>query len=133
MGRAVPTLGELRERVAVQRRTNTRDSIGGLVESWATLSTVWASVAPKSAGEQYRREQIQASADWTVTVRYDTRFLPTDRISWRGRTFQIVAVENPDLVRRFMQLSCKELQFSATVVSSGVNTAAISTYPYLGF
>lgn len=111
-------IGELRERVQIQRVTNTRDSMGAIIETWATLATVWAKVEPKSAGEQWRREQIQASADWTVTVRYSETYRPSDRIVWRGRTLQIVGVENPDMRRRFAEIACRELQVSQTQVTA---------------
>lgn len=111
-----PGAGELRERVTIQRVTNTRDAIGGVIETWATLVTVYARVLPMSAGEQYRRQQIQAKADWKVTVRYNNEIRPADRLVWRTRTFQIKGVLNPDLHRRFLDLACEELQVSQTSV-----------------
>lgn len=113
-----PTIGSLRERVTVQRKSATRDAIGGIIETWATLATLWAKVEPKSAGEQYRRQQIQAAADWTVTIRYRTDVAPADRLRWRGHEFEIVGLINTDMRRQFLELSCRELQVSATVVAS---------------
>jgi SPP1 family predicted phage head-tail adaptor len=111
-----PAAGELRERVTIQRVTSTRDAIGGVIETWSTLMTVYAKVAPMSAGEQYRRQQIQAKADWKVTVRYANTIAPADRIVWRERTFQIKGITNPDMRRRFLDLACEELQVSQTAV-----------------
>lgn len=115
-----PTAGDLRERVTIQRVATTRDAIGGLIETWSTLMTVYAKVAPMSAGEQYRRQQIQAKADWKVTVRYVNTIAPADRIVWRERTFQIKGITNADMRRRFLDLACEELQVSQTEV--GVDT-----------
>lgn len=111
-----PGAGELRERVAIQRVTTTRDAIGGLIESWSTLTTVYARVQEMSAGEQYRRQQIQASASHKITVRYLNTIAPSDRIVWRERTFQIRGITNPDMRRRFLDLACEELQVSQTAV-----------------
>lgn len=113
---APSTAGELNERVTVQRRSSTRDAIGGQIEIWQVRTTVWAKVQPMSAGEQYRRQQIQAKADWKVTVRYNGDIVPTDRLSWRGRTFEIKGILNPDMRRRFLDLACEELQVAPTQV-----------------
>lgn len=113
---AETTAGELRERVTIQRVSNARDAIGGVIETWSTLMQVYAKVAPMSAGEQYRRQQIQASAQWKVTVRYANAIAPADRLVWRDRTFQIKGITNPDMRRRFLDLACEELQVAQTQV-----------------
>lgn len=110
------TAGELRERVTVQRRSSTRDAIGGQIEIWQVRATLYAKVQPMSAGEQYRRSQLQAKADWKVTIRYNGDVLPTDRLSWRGKTLEIKGILNPDMRRRFLDLACEELQVAPTQV-----------------
>lgn len=114
MGFTKPGAGELRERIAVQRVTNTRDSMGGVIQTWSTVYTLWASVQPMSAGEQFRRQQIQAAADWKIIVRFKNAITITDRIVWRGRTFQISALSNDDLQTRFTTIACKELEVADT-------------------
>lgn len=111
-----PGAGDLNERITIQRRGVTRDAIGAQIEAWQVRMQVWAMVAPMSAGEQYRRQQIQAKADWKVTIRYNGDVIPSDRISWRGRTFEIKGILNPDMRRRFLELSCEELQVAPTQV-----------------
>ena len=124
-----PSPGDLRERVQVQRVTNTRDSMGGIIESWSTIATLYAMVEPMRAGEQFRRQQIQADADWKVSIRYRGDIHPADRLVWRTRTMQVVGMTNDDMRRRFSIIACKELQVSATVVSARYTP----TYHYLGF
>lgn len=111
-----PGAGDLNERVTIQRRGFTRDAIGAQIEAWQVRATVWAQVQPMSAGEQYRRQQIQAKADWKVTVRYNADIVPSDRLSWRGRTLEIKGILNPDMRRRFLDLACEELQVAPTQV-----------------
>lgn len=118
MGASVTSPGELRERIAVQRVSNTRDAIGGLTESWSEIASVYAKVEPANAREQFVREQVNASGDWTVYTRYLTDILPADRIVWRSRTFQVVGIQNTDLRRRFMEISCRELSVGQTQVAS---------------
>lgn len=111
-----PGAGELNERVTIQRRTVARDAIGGQIETWQVRAQLWAKVQPMSAGEQYRRQQIQAKADWKLTIRYNGDVLPSDRVSWRGHTAEIRGILNPDMRRRFLELSCEELQATPTQV-----------------
>src|SRR5262245_4655165 len=89
-------IGDLRERVELQILTTSRDSIGGLVESWSALVTVWARVAPMSAGEQFRRQQMQASAQWRVTIRYRADVTTKMRVVWGSRVFQVRGAPSPD-------------------------------------
>lgn len=111
-----PGAGDLNERVTILRRSSTRDAMGGQIENWQVRCELWAQVQPMSAGEQYRRQQIQAKADWKVTVRYNGDIAPADRVSWRGRTFEIKGILNPDMRRRFLDLACEELQVAQTQV-----------------
>lgn len=114
----MPTVGALNQRVQIQRVSNTRDDMGGMIQSWATIATVWAEVKPISAGEQFRRQQIQASASHKVTIRYRNDLLPSDRIVWRNRTFQLKGEMNEDQRRRFSAWACEELQVAQTQVGA---------------
>lgn len=102
-------IGALRERVRILAPSDTRDQIGGLVRVWATVADVWARVEEMSAGEQYRREQINTQAQFAVTIRFRADVTVNQRVAWRGRTFEITGRPNPDETRRFMRLACKEL------------------------
>lgn len=105
-----PGAGDLNERITIQRKLVTRDAIGGQIETWQVRMEVWAMAAPMSAGEQYRRQQIQAKADWKIIIRWNGDVLPSDRIAFRRKTLEIKGILNPDMRRRFLELSCEELQ-----------------------
>jgi SPP1 family predicted phage head-tail adaptor len=107
---ATVAIGDLRERVFIQRDAGaSRDAVGGLVPSWETVANVWARVAPMSTGEQFRRQQMQANANWKVTVRYRNDLSPKMRVVWGSRTFEVKGVTNADERRRFLDLACEEL------------------------
>lgn len=108
MARTV-TIGDMRERVALYHRADARDELGGVVRGWTLYATVWARVSPASQGEQWRREQRQQTAGWTVVIRARDDVRATDRVVWRGRTFDVVgAAENADERGRFHKLACDE-------------------------
>ena len=50
--------GKLRDRVTVQQATETRNSLGEVVQSWSTYATVWASVEGISSREALQQGQV---------------------------------------------------------------------------
>ncbi len=84
--------GRMRERVTVQVASGTTNALGETVLTWATTSSVWASVEGVSA-----REALEAGQqDTTITHRVRLRYLPgltqRDRLAWRNRTLNIVSL-----------------------------------------
>lgn len=82
--------GKLRERVTVQQATQTRNSLGEAVMSWADWQTVWASVEGVSAREALEAGQQEVTITHRVRLRYLTGLTQNMRLSWRGRTLNIV-------------------------------------------
>jgi len=82
--------GKLRERVTVQQATQSRNSLGEAVMSWADWQTVWASVEGVSAREALDAGQQEVTITHRVRLRYLTGLTQTMRLSWRGRTLNIV-------------------------------------------
>jgi len=82
--------GKLRERVTVQQATQTRNSLGEAVMSWADWQTVWASVEGVSAREALDAGQQEVTITHRVRLRYLTGLTQNMRLSWRNRTLNIV-------------------------------------------
>jgi len=102
-------IGDMRERVELQSVARTRDSVGGLVETWTTYATVWASVQPMSQRESFYRQQTNASAAWKVSIRYRPDVVTKHRVKWRSHTFEVRGVNNSDVRRRFIEMACDEI------------------------
>lgn len=109
----MPTsIGDLHERVELQSNTQAdapRDAVGGNVPNWVAVAVVWARVQPMSVGEQYRRHQMQANANWKVTIRHRADLSPKMRVVWGTRQFEVKGVTNADERKRFLDLACEEL------------------------
>ena len=85
-------IGELNERITIQRETLSDDGQGGTTRSLATLVTVWAKVAPLSGRERDMANQTESPRNYRFTVRRtsDTAgILAKDLILWRGKTMNI--------------------------------------------
>lgn len=81
-------VGELSERVTIQAKTRTRDTLGGYVESWTDTATVWALVRPMSGRERAQAGQQQSAAAYLVVVRHRT-VTAQQRLVWRDTPLNI--------------------------------------------
>lgn len=84
--------GKLRERVTVQQATETRNSLGEVVQAWSTFATVSASVEGISSREALQQGQVQTDVSHRVQIRYLTGLTHNMRLSWRDRVLEIVSV-----------------------------------------
>ncbi len=87
--------GFLDRRIIIERATVAPDDFNEPVETWSTLATVYANAADVSAGEGYRAQEVGAQISTRFTVRYSTTtatVTPTDRISFKGRIYNITEV-----------------------------------------
>lgn len=84
--------GRMRERVVVQRATETRNAIGESVQTWSTFVERWASVDGLSSREVLQTGQQQTEVTHRVRMRYVEGLTQQMRISWRGRTLEITSL-----------------------------------------
>ena len=84
--------GKLRERVTVQQASETRNSLGETVLSWADLTTTWASVEGVSAREALALGQQELVITHKVRMRYLSLLTSKMRFRWRSRILNIVSL-----------------------------------------
>lgn len=81
--------GKLDQRITIEQKSITRNSIGEEVESWSTLATVWAGYRPISVRESIAGAQLQANFEAVFRVR-KIAIDPEMRVVWRGERYEIV-------------------------------------------
>jgi SPP1 family predicted phage head-tail adaptor len=84
--------GRLRERVTVQRSTETRNRLGETTQSWSTFAERWASVQGLSSREVLLTGQQQTEVTHRVRMRYLNGMTGSMRILWRGRVLEITSL-----------------------------------------
>lgn len=84
--------GKLRERVAFQTSSETRNALGETVPVWATFAERWASVEGVSAREALTYGQQNVSVTHRVRLRYVPGLTTQMRVLWRGRLLEIVSL-----------------------------------------
>lgn len=85
--------GKLDRRISLQRRSLAAPNVHGeQVESFATYATVWAEKLEGGGREAFVAQQTYASTDMRFRIRHRTDVLVTDRISFDGKGFDIVGI-----------------------------------------
>jgi len=101
--------GELRERVTVLQATESRSRLDEVVMTYGTtFAEVWASVQGVSAREYLLAGQQQVEISHRVKMRYLAGLSPQMRLSWRGRTLEIISILEHEN-RSVHELICQEV------------------------
>jgi SPP1 family predicted phage head-tail adaptor len=100
--------GRLRERVTIQEATETRDSFGQAVATWATHATCWASVEPFSGSERFQAATLNAEILYEVRIRYDSEITPKMRLLYGTRILRIERIIDEREEHRELVLLCAE-------------------------
>lgn len=102
--------GRLRFAVLIQSSTDSTNSLGEPVESWATVSggSVQADIEPISGREYQAVQQIAAETTHKVTIRYLSGITPKYRVLYGSRVFDILAVRDLEERGRVTELLCRE-------------------------
>lgn len=101
------TLGELKERITLERKTKTRDGAGGATVTWASYATVWALVRPMTGRERESAMRTEARAEYLVVIRNRDDILESDRIGWRGRKLNIAFLKNKGPRTAFLEMEAE--------------------------
>lgn len=100
--------GTARTQIVIQQRADTQNSSGELIPSWTTFATLSAAIVPLQGRELEAAQQVLATVSHRMDMRYLPGVLPSMRISYSGRYFDIGAVLNVKELNRELQLYCTE-------------------------
>lgn len=82
-------IGELDQRVQLQRKSAARDGAGGGTATWTTYATVWALVRPLTGRERENAQRAEAVANYLVVIRQRTDLKESHRVLWGERALNI--------------------------------------------
>ncbi len=102
-------IGDLRHRITIQKRSTTINENGFEVETWQDYKTVWAAVSNLHGREYFAAAAVQAENTVKFTVRYLPSLDTTMRINFRGKTYDITAIDHIKYQNRFMEIKALEV------------------------
>lgn len=101
------TIGQLRDRIKIQRRTGGANEVGEpLPEAWEDFASLWACVRHPSGVESIRSGADTSVVKASARIRWRTDVNAGMRMVHLGQNYDIEAVL-PGLDRKFTDLSCK--------------------------
>ena len=103
--------GRLRHLLTIQAQSVTRNAFNEEIISFVTWGQAWGEIKPAGASERMvtGADQVQASVDHVITIRFRLGVTVKMRIVYDGRTFEIEGVTDPDGRRQRLRLSCREV------------------------
>jgi SPP1 family predicted phage head-tail adaptor len=102
--------GRLNRPITIEAQSTAPDSFGQPQQTWATVLSTWAGIGVVTSKEVYALGAgFTSQVTHKITMRFPTPAITTAmRVVYRGRTFIIQTVSDPDEDRREMHLICLE-------------------------
>lgn len=101
--------GDLRHQVTIQRLVQGQGASGEVTLTWTPFATVWGAVEPLSGREYWQAQQTASETSIRVRVRYLAGVVPTMRVLYGSRVFEILSIVDQEERHRELQLMCREL------------------------
>lgn len=98
--------GDLDQRVHLEHRISSPDGGGGYETSWSPIGTVWAKVEPLGSTETLTAQQAQSDVRYQIWVRWRPDLNADMRLTWRGKTFNVVGVADAGPRVETVRLDC---------------------------
>lgn len=103
--------GRLRHRVTIQQLVQgVEDGIGGTIDVWQDIGTVWAKVTPLNSREALIAQQLKHDATHQVDLRFRNDIDATMRLVYRGRILNNISIRNRDELNKQIRLLCREVK-----------------------
>ena len=96
--------GTLRQRVTIQSKTITEDSLGQPIETWTDLVTLWANVKFENGAEYNRANRESNEVLASVRVRRRNDITHEMRVVYQNYLFNIISQPLLDSKGEFMDL-----------------------------
>jgi len=81
--------GNLKHKIEIQSYIQTQNDFGEVIEGYSVFKTVYASIVPISGKEYFASKQVNAEVSHKIECRYVAGVLPTMRIVYGSRIFEI--------------------------------------------
>lgn len=102
------TIGEMRQRVVLERPERVGDGGGGADETWVEIAELWAAVKPMTGAERTEAEAISGRVSHEIWLRFRDDVAAELRFRIGTRLFDIRAVLDVDERRRFLRCLAEE-------------------------
>lgn len=100
--------GKLRHKIIIEQATESQNSYGEVINTWATFTTRRASISNLRGGESLKSNQVSSEASILFVLRTLSGVTTKMRVSYDSRLFDIVYVDNGNETQKETRLECTE-------------------------
>jgi SPP1 family predicted phage head-tail adaptor len=108
MGTLFVDPGSLRAELSLQSAMATPDGMGGHVENWTEIATVFGRIEPVSAARYHGADQTMETVTHRITLRWRDGVAAGMRFAKGERVFDILTVHDPDDSGRYLVCRARE-------------------------
>lgn len=101
-------IGDLRQRLVIERPVRSADGGGGAVETWEAVAEAWGAVIPLTGGERVEADAVTGRVTHEIWIRHRDDVSADMRLRLGARLFEVRAVIDVDERRRFLKCLCEE-------------------------
>jgi len=101
--------GRFRTELVLEQVDDVSDGMGGEVENWSAVATVFAHIEPVSARSLFGADQTLETVTHLVTLRHGEDVKSGMRFKAGTRIFDILTVHDPDETGRYFQCESREV------------------------
>ncbi len=102
-------IGDLRQRITLEKQVTDVNESGFETESWAEVRTLWAGITNLHGREYFAAAAVQAENTVKFTIRYLKGIDSGMRISFRGKKYNIIAIDNIKYQNRYLEIKALEV------------------------
>lgn len=103
------SIGDRNQRVTLLSPTSVTDALGGVSETWASYGDAWAAVTVAPLV----KDETNAAVLYVVELPHRTDVAKGHRVEVKDLTLKVLAVVNPELRNKALQLHCGEANDAA--------------------
>lgn len=100
--------GQLNRRIILESPIEAPDGMGGVTRDHEVAETLWASVTPLSAREQFEAAQRGANVSHRIVLRFREGLSTRHRLRLGAHLFRIVTWRDLDGSARFVEIEASE-------------------------
>lgn len=106
-------IAKMNKRITIQRYTDVEGEWGQTTNDWKDWKTIWASINSLFGREFWQAREANMENTINITVRYSRSLKDIDtreyRISWDGKYYDIIHVDNPQFSNKYLIFKCVEV------------------------